>query len=200
MDYSRDAIRLLYAVSAYTPLRDNIPGSRWLKVNTLYVIALSGIKSGAFSDYDLAPTLFPFRGIKMFAMVSQEAAEDINTFFKDGLIEKILLNTWFYATITGVRITKKGLQVLSEHLKDEDKKVIDPLIYCADCSCLVDFAVSIEQKPDIHLQMNRVCPHRAKGLHNRDDYWTKKIKKDVIPITDFFSIGDVEYKSKAFFL
>ena len=102
ISYSRDALRLLYAISAYTPLKDNCPSPRWLKVNTLYVIALSGVKSGAFTDYDLAPTLFPFRGIKMFAMVSQEAAEDINTFIKDNLIEKILLNTWFYATITGV--------------------------------------------------------------------------------------------------
>ena len=46
------------------------------------------------------------------------------------------------------------MQVIKDQLKEEDRKAIDPLIYCDECSRLVDFAVSIEQKPDVHLLMN----------------------------------------------
>jgi hypothetical protein len=77
-ELSRDARRLLYAISAYSNPEGDLSKQIWMKVDTIYVLGLLGIKAQVFSEYDMAPALFPFRGVKMFAMLSQEAIEDAN--------------------------------------------------------------------------------------------------------------------------
>lgn len=198
--YSRDALRLLYAIGAYSNPEKNFSHRLWMKFDSIYVLALLGVRSGAFEGYDVAPALFPFRGIKMFAMISQEAVEDVQMFFRERLVDKILLNTWFYATITGLAVTAEGQALLDEFITDEDRKVMDEIIYCRKCRHIMDFAVTVEDEPKVHLVMTRVCRCQTKGLHTKDDAWGKLCPKVIERIEDFFSIGQVEYRAEPYFL
>ncbi len=118
---SRNAVRMLYAIEACT---GESGGGRWpwLKEYVVAIVVHLGIDEGVFTTYDKAPSLFAFHGIKRFAMTSQEANLDIADFFDRGYIQKMLLNTWYYASISAVRISDAGREVLRERLTDEDRK------------------------------------------------------------------------------
>ena len=197
-DLTRDALRLLYVLGQYSRHPDG-GVRRWMRMDSLYVIALLGVKSGAFTGYDLAPALFQYRGVKMFAMLSHEAGEDVNFFFNHKLVERILLNTWFYATLTGVRITDTGIALLRERLTDEDRQTVKDIIRCKACGGLTDFAASVEEDPDVHLVMCRVCECQTGGRHKQGDDWLKTCRSAVTRIDDFFGIGEVEYVASPFF-
>lgn len=196
MELSRDALRLLYAISKYG---ENGGRQRWLKLHSLHVIVHLGVHSGAFADYDLAPVLFPFRGIKMFAMVSPEAEEDVELLLEGSLIEKVLLSSWFYATVTGLRATDAGMERLQTSLSDEDRTAVDSLVVCPRCGQLLDFAVCREDQPEVHLVMHRVCRCMTRGRHTRDDMWARS-RHAKNRIDKFFSIGQVAFSSKPFYL
>ena len=199
MQLDRDAIRLLYTLQSYSIPNGASTPQCWLKLDLLHAIAHLGITSGVFETYDLAPALLPFRGIKMYAMISQEVVEEVGHFFDENLVEKLLLNSWFYATVTAIRITSTGLRLLDETLTDEDRDAVDNLVRCPKCNSVLDFAVATERKPEVRLVMNRVCSCLTRGRHRRDDDWLAKCPPGVCPIEGFFSIGEVQYKSKPFF-
>ncbi len=124
---SSDALRLLYAIALYTDTAER----SWLKEFTISVIAHMGVKRGVFTQYSLAPSLFSFRGVKMYAIVSQHALGDLDVFFRAGLVERILLNTQFYSQISALRLGPSSYLVLGEQgmllISDDDSRIRDVL-------------------------------------------------------------------------
>jgi hypothetical protein len=203
-ELSRDARRLLYAISAYSNPADDLSTRVWMKVDTVYVLALLGIKAGVFSNYDVAPALFPFRGVKMFAMLSQEAIDDVNTLFHTHLIDKIVLSTWYYDTITGIAINKRGVEIMAQQVSPADRSAIDRLTRCSSCNGLADFAVAPDVRTGadtgkaVSLVMHKVCKCQTRALHTKQDEWHRgRVSSE--PIAEFFSFGEVEYSAKPFF-
>lgn len=191
---------MLCIIQAYT-MPGGMAGPRpWLKEFVVNAIVHLGAKRGVFTDYDLAPSLFGFRGVKMFAMISQEALGDMNRFFESGLIEKMLLSTQHYAPIEAVRLCKGGLALMdSDTITDADREAVQPLIRCTTCGRLLDFAVSRESEPTVHLVMNRVCDCMTGGQHRTDDDWEAP-PEALERLDDFFSLGSVSYRARPFFL
>jgi hypothetical protein len=204
-ELSQDARRLLYAISAYSNPVDDFSKRVWMKVDTIYVLALLGVKAKVFSDYDVSPSLFPFRGVKMFAMLSQEAIDDVNTLFHAHLIDKIVLSTWYYDTITAVAINQRGAEVMARQVLPEDRRAVSGLIRCSSCQQPVDFAVAPEEfsaertGKEVNLVMHKVCKCHTKSLHTSDDGWHQR-RAQSEPIAEFFSIGEVEYSAEPYFM
>jgi len=208
----RDARRLLYAVSEYTGSSGEHP---WLKEFVLSAIVCLGTERGTFREYDPAPSLYSFRGVKMFAMLSQEALADLDVLFRAGLLEKLLLNTRHYSTITAVRATPQGREYLDRKgvLTPEDRAAVDALIRCGKCGKLYDFPVFREEISStntetgdntsdvrVRLVMSRVCPHQTKGRHRFSDRWHESCRGKVDRLDSFFGIGSVSYAGTAFFI
>ena len=195
---SRDLVRLLYAVSLYTKGKPH----RWLKEFNVSVIAYEGVRKGVFEGYHLTPSMFEFRGVKMFAIVSQDALGDLDLAFDVGLIHRILLNTRFYDQITAVRISERGEGVLQdkEGLTDADRQSVHDLVSCPKCGQLVDFAVSGQDDQTCRLIMNRVCACETGGAHRDRDVWDTSSIEAGQDIGGFFSIGTARYACRAFFM
>jgi len=198
-EYPGDTFRLLYAIGEYTKPREGEPGQRWLKEQAVSVIVTLGVKGAVFRTYDLAPSLIMFRGVKMFAMMSQEALGDVAKLYQDGMIEKSRINTSFYATIRAYRITRAGLDLVKRNLSRGSMEGIDRIIRCEACGTLVDFALSEEAWPQRRLAMNRVCACTAKGQHTDSGRWPPTHDgAQASVVEDFFSIGFLEYRAEAF--
>jgi len=196
---SRDALRLLHVIDLYSK-RSSDNSRCWMRKDSLDVVAHLGAQAGVFSGYDLAPSLFQYRGVKMFAMLSHEADEDIALLFRNKLVERILLNTWFYATLTGIRTTEAGRKLLKEKLTDEDIAAVTPIVKCGKCRQLLDFAASVVDVPSTHLVMCRVCNCQTGGRHHQGDDWCKGQYAGDMQIESFFGIGEVEYVASPFFI
>jgi len=197
--YRGDTLRLLYAIDEYTRPREGDTGQRWLKEQAVIVIATLGVKGAVFRSYDVAPSLITLRGTKMFAMMSQEALGDVARLYRDGMIEKSRVNTSYYATIRAYRTTPEGTELVRNSVSEGSRRMVDRVIKCEKCGNLVDFALSIESKPERRLVMNRVCACSTGGRHLADDVWRAACPNaDCRPIEDFFSIGFLEYRTEAF--
>ena len=79
------------------------------------------------------------------------------------------------------------------------------MIRCSSCNQPTDFAVAPEETTgesmggEVNLVMHKVCKCQTRSLHVKDDRW-HRAKAVGEPITDFFSIGEVEYRSEPFFM
>ncbi|NOZ23357.1 MAG: hypothetical protein GXP25_19965 [Planctomycetes bacterium] len=198
-DYPGDTLRLLYAIDEYTKPQEGDGCQRWLKEQAITVIATLGVKGAVFRNYDVAPSLITLRGVKMFAMMSQEALADIARLYHDGMIEKSRVSTSYYATLRAYRTTPAGRETLQKNLSRGSRQGVDRVIRCAKCGGLVDFALSIEQKPKKRLVMNRVCGCSTDGKHVASDVWRPTCEApEISPVEDFFSIGFLEYKTEPF--
>jgi hypothetical protein len=198
-EYPGDTFRLLYAIGEYTKPGEGGADQRWLKEQAVSVIVTLGVKGAVFRTYDLAPSLIMFRGVKMFAMMSQEALGDVAKLYQDGMIEKSRISTSFYATIRAYRITPAGLALVKRNLSRGSMEGIDRIIRCDACGKLVDFALSDEGGPERRLAMNRVCGCGTEGKHMDSDRWTPiHDGAEVSVVEDFFSIGFLEYRTEAF--
>lgn len=194
-----DARRLLYAISLYAK---DPEGNLWLKDFSVSVIAHLGSVAGVFDRYDIAPALYEFRGVKTFAQISQEAIDDVDLLFHYQLIEKIILNTRFYTTTTGIRLSKKGIQILShpDTLSDDDRSSIKQLLQCPICGNLLDFAVYREKEPSVNLMVLRICTCQSHGDTYRKEDFCQQFLMQGENVETFFSLGDVAYRSRPFFL
>ncbi len=195
---SKDMLRLLYVIGLYTS-GANRP---WLKDFNISVIVNLGVTAGVFGQYDLAPSLTNFRGTKMFARISQEAIGDVELLFSRGYIDRMLLNTRYYAPTAATRISEKGIDLIEKKncVSAEDKIALDRILRCGSCKKLLDFAVGRESFPIERLMISKVCDCFSNGKHRSEDFWCcRKAQKGQI-IEGFFSIGDIEYKSTPYFL
>ena len=87
---SADQLRLLYIVDRFTHSGNNNK-RRWLKGLPLSVLVYHGIQRKIFDDYDWAPSLVEFHGVKMYGKVSQEADADLEKLQHAKLLEKLHL-------------------------------------------------------------------------------------------------------------
>ncbi len=195
--FSRDALRLLFLVSLYTGCN----ARPWLKDFNISIIVHLCVRAGLFENYDLAPSIIDFRGIKMFALVSQEAVRDSEVLFRNKLIERIILNTRYYASMTATRISDKGMDLIQKLkiLSEDELKKLDKILKCPKCGKLMDFAVGRKDYPSVHLIITKACNCYSKGSHLENDLWFKAGHMEEFIIEDFFSIGSVEYKCKPYF-
>ena len=197
--YAGDTLRLLYAIDEYTRPREGDKGQRWLKEQAITVIATQGVKGDVFRSYDVAPSLITCRGVKMFAMMSQEALGDVARLYRDGMLEKSRINTSYYATIRTYRATAAGRELVKRNVSRGSRQGVDRVIKCEKCGGLVDFALSKEKAPEPRLVMNRVCSCGTGGKHQTNDLWRATCQDaEISPIEDFFSIGFLEYRTEAF--
>lgn len=196
---SKDPIKLLYAINLYT----NNKHHPWLKDFCVNVIVHVGVIGGIFEHYDLAPCLTDFRGIKMFARISQEALGDLDLLFRRNLIERLLLNTRFYAPAGAVRISDSGLLLLkeSDYLSADDREDIERILKCNVCGNILDYLVWYETTPSVRLMVGKMCSCMSRGLHRTDDEWMPDdAVKSRIAIEGFFTIGNISYKGRPCFL
>jgi hypothetical protein len=86
---SLDQLRLLYIVHRFTRANGANGKRRWMKDLPLSIAVYHGIHAGIFSDYDWAPSLVEFHGVKMYGKVSQEAHADLKKLQVDRFFENL---------------------------------------------------------------------------------------------------------------
>lgn len=124
--------RLLYLISLYSKPALNISDEEvWIKDLALKALIYQGTVNHIF-DYDYAPSVFMFDGVKRLVNISQEGEDDINDLRELNLISRLKLSTSKYNIIDAYRITKQGLDVL-KNVKKENRKAVDKLVKCSKC-------------------------------------------------------------------
>ncbi len=141
---SLDQLRLLYIVNRFTHAIGDNGKRRWMKDLPLSVLVYHGIHSGIFSDYDWAPSLVEFHGVKMYGKVSQEAHADLKKLQAAQLLEKLHLSTCLYDSIRAYRATPDAARVL-ESLPDESRVALDAVLECSHCSSLQEVLAYVER-------------------------------------------------------
>ncbi len=104
---SSDQLRLLYIVDRFTHSGSN-GKRRWVKELPLSILVYDAIDAGIFTDYDWAPNLVEFHGVKMYGKVSQEAHADLQRLQSRNLIEKLQLSTCLDDSIRAYRSTPEA--------------------------------------------------------------------------------------------
>lgn len=216
LEHDRDGLRLLSVIRAYTGVpEDGAPSARWLKEYVLSVIVSEGIKQGVFSRYSRCPSLFEFRGVERFALVSQEIWPELNDLANMEMVEKIVISTCFYAPMEGVRITTSGKRYLDEHGTSEDLEAVDRLTRCQapHCGQLFDYAVLVNPAvaageaslSATSMRLFKVCRCAVGTGHCGTDGWgsclnsaRRNRRGRVSEVLDFFSIGGVAYTTEPY--
>jgi hypothetical protein len=146
MGPSLDKLNLLHIVHRYTG-DGPTPASgktRFLKELHLAVIVYNAIEKGIFRDYDWAPSLVEFHGVKMYGKVSQEAAADLRALQSETLVDKLHLSTCLYGTIRSYRSTARAAEALGS-LPEESRASLDRLLDCGLCGALSEVQAFIER-------------------------------------------------------
>ena len=100
-----DQKKLLYLISKKGKIRKDTGNIIWLKELSLLTLIFEGICRRIFENYDYAPSLVNFRGVKLYANVSQEYLIDIDVLIQRNFVSKLKLNTKYYDNITAYSVT-----------------------------------------------------------------------------------------------
>jgi len=129
---TREQERLLYLISLYSkPAQSLSEEEVWIKDLALKALIYQGITDKVF-DYDYAPSVFMFDGVKRMVNVCQEGEDDINDLREMNLVSRLKLSTSKYNIINAYRINIEGLEVLKK-AKKENLKAVDKLVKCSSC-------------------------------------------------------------------
>lgn len=169
-----DQKKLLYLISIKGRIKEENGNIIWLKELSLLTLVFEGITRRIFDNYDYAPSLVNFRGVKLYANVSQEYLMDIDTLVQRNFVSKLKLNTKYYDNITAYSVTSVFRNSENE-IPDEMKAEIDGLMKCPKCD--VTIKVLIERRKALI-----VCPECR---YSR--------------VTGFFDIEHIPYHSVAYF-
>ena len=132
VELTREQECLLYLISLYSKPALNMSEEEvWIKDLALKALIYQGTIKQIF-DYDYAPSVVMFDGIKRLVNISQEGEDDINDLRELNLISRLKLSTSKYNIIDAYRITKLGLDVL-KNVKKENRKAVDKLVKCSKC-------------------------------------------------------------------
>jgi hypothetical protein len=131
-----DQKKLLYLISLKGRIREDNGNIIWLKELALITLVFEGISRRIFKQYDYAPTLVSFRGVKLYANVSQEYMIDIDYLIKSQLVSKLKMNTKYYDNITAYAITHNANSVLSE-IPESRRKSINEFMKCPKCDDII---------------------------------------------------------------
>lgn len=169
-----DQKKLLYLISKKGRVRDDTGNIVWLKDLSLLTLVFEGISRRLFEGYDYAPSLVKFRGVKLYANVSQEYLLDIDSLNHQDFVAKLKLNTKYYDTITAYSVTSKFNSVRNE-LPEVATREIDQLMSCPKCDSMIK----------VHIENGQaliICPECE---------YTRE--------TGFFKIENIPYHSIAYF-
>jgi len=195
---SLDQLRLLYIVNRFTHSGAN-GKRRWVKELPLSILVYHGIDAGIFTDYDWAPSLVEFHGVKMYGKVSQEAHADLKQLQGDKLVEKLHLSTCLYDSIRAFRATGRAADALRS-LPEECRVSLDGLVLCPQCEAVQEVLAYVERVDgrwgEVRNATVRYCA-RCCTVTTRPG--GARIETSVpgarTPI-DFFDIADVVYRAR----
>ncbi|MFB0562887.1 MAG: hypothetical protein ACETWM_16940 [Candidatus Lokiarchaeia archaeon] len=140
VELTKEQERLLYLISLYSkPAQNNSDEEVWIKDLALKALIYKGITEKIF-DYDYAPSVVMFDGIKKLVNVSQEGEDDINDLREMNLVSRLKLSTSKYNIINAYGITYLGLNVL-KNAKKENRNTVDKLVKCSRCKNLGEVLV-----------------------------------------------------------
>ena len=130
MELSEDHTRLLYLIYCFTEETDT-DEETWIRKVPLMVLIYQGIVQGVF-DYDYAPAADILNGKRTYLNLSQEGRDDIDDLREAGLIYCLKLSSKKYQSTIAYRLTPFGKQHLQEACTDEDKELVEKVLYTGD--------------------------------------------------------------------
>jgi hypothetical protein len=196
---SLDQLRLLYIVNRFTRINGDRTGRRWMKDLPLSILVYHGIQRGVFSDYDWAPSLVEFHGVKMYGKVSQEAYADLKRLQGDRLVEKLHLSTCLYDSIRAYRTTRKA-EVALESLADDDHVALNALLQCSRCGTLQEVLAYVERDRKHWSQVRNstvtYCPACCRVRRGTDGPLIEANNGAARVTIDFFDIAEIVYRTR----
>jgi WD repeat-containing protein 35 len=141
---TREQERLLYLISLYSkPAQNSSDEEVWIKDLALKALIYQGIIEKVF-NYDYAPLVIMFDGVKRMVNVSMEGEDDINDLRELKLVSRLKLSTSKYNIINAYRVNIEGLEVL-KGAKKENLEAVDKLVKCLSCGNLKEVLVEDEE-------------------------------------------------------
>ena len=196
---SLDQLRLLYIVNRFTQALGVNGKGRWLKDLPLSILVYHGISTGIFSDYDWAPSLVEFHGVKMYGKVSQEAYTDLKKLQTDRFVEKLHLSTCLYDSIRAYRATPKAVGAL-ESLPEECRVALTTLLDCSHCGSLQEILAYVEHANGDWGQVRNstvtYCPECCSVTRGADGPVIQASNGTARIDIDFFDIADIVYRTR----
>lgn len=104
-------------------------------------LIFEGISKRIFENYDYAPSLVNFRGVKLYANVSQEYLLDIDTLIQRNFVAKLKLNTKYYDNITAYSATS-DFRKQEKDVPQETKDDINELMKCPKCTSIIKVLIN----------------------------------------------------------
>lgn len=201
---SPDQLRLLYAIDRFTGenalKRGPSEKTRWMKELHLAVVVYHAIQNGLFADYDWAPSLVEFHGVKMYGKVSQEANADLRWLQSAKLVDKLHLSTCLYETIRAYRVTERAAPALGA-LESESKAALDRLLCCESCGALREVFAFVEKKTTGSLGVRNstvhFCPRCCIVERTREGTRVREDRPGTRTVVDFFDLADIVYRTRA---
>lgn len=130
--------RLLYLISLYSKSSSYKELGQWIRKIPLQVFMFEGVITEVF-DWDYAPSSTLTADGRAFINISQEGEEDLFALLSGEYVYNLKLTTTQHRNITAYQITEKGKKFL-EKINSEDKKAIDELTRCPECSSYLTVA------------------------------------------------------------
>jgi hypothetical protein len=176
LSLSHDQQALLYLLYEYTGKQR----SRFLWVKELHLNALIYylIKRQVFLEYDYAPSLVTFHGIKMYAKISQEALWDLERFRRLGMVQKLKLSNKYYDDVGAYRL-HNGISKIGEVVSEEIISLVKNNVECGGELVTVRITERREGSRTV-LDAHLLCPSGGSQRIN------------------FFDVSRVEYSSKTY--
>jgi hypothetical protein len=174
LSLSKDQQALLYLLYIYT---DDSSRYLWIKELHLNALIYYLIKNNVFVEYDYAPTLVTFHGVKMYGKVSQEALWDLERFRRIGMVQKLKFSNKFYDDVGAYRL-HNGISKIEAVVSLDVRKEVEDALRC--------------RRGYKKVQINE---HRKHGRTVLEATLLCEEKKEPI---DFFDVGRVEYSSKTY--
>lgn len=195
---SLDQLRLLHIVDRFTHSGRPEGKRRWMKDLPLSILVYHGIDTGIFSDYDWAPSLVEFHGVKMYGKVSQEAQSDLRRLQSARFIEKLHLSTCLYDSIRAYRSTPRAAGPL-EALPDDCRLALNGLLECSHCGSLKEVLAYVERSNAHWGQVKNstvtYCPSCCRVERGEEGPTIVSTNGSARISIDFFDIADVVYRT-----
>lgn len=199
---SADQLRLLQIIDSFTGARAKSGKKhRWVKDLHLSILVYHAIEKGLFDDYDWAPSLVEFHGVKMYGKVSQEANADLRSLQSAKLIEKVHLSTCLYDSIRAYRTSLRAAEALVD-LPTDCRFRLDRMLRCQICRSLRQIMAYVEKSRangSSENPRNRTvlfCPGCSKVEKTTSGVTIRtKVSTGSLDI-DFFQLADVSYRSR----